>query len=124
MRNVWKGLTVGAFAGAAIGMTMDAARRAADASSRAAGEVAEKAKIGASNVAATVADKIEDMDIPDKVEAAAKGVGEFMGKGKDRVKEVVKDMDIPDKVETAAKGRPAPWKELVASARQHVKSTP
>lgn len=104
MRNVWKGLTVGAFAGAAVGLTMDAARRAADASSRAAGDVAEKAKIGASNVAAAVADRIEGMDIPDKVETAAKTVGEIAGKGKDRIKETIEDADLHAMIEDAKDG--------------------
>lgn len=104
MKNVWKGLTVGAFAGAAVGITMDAIRNAADASSRAAGEVAEKAKAGASHAAATVADKIDDMDIADKVETAAKGVGELVGKGRDRVKETIEDADLHALIEDARDG--------------------
>ncbi|HUQ01962.1 MAG TPA: AAA family ATPase [Kofleriaceae bacterium] len=38
-------------------------------------------------------------------------------------KENIDDVKVlREYVETAAKGRPSPWKELVASARQHVKS--
>ena len=65
MKNVWKGLTVGAFAGAAVGVILDAlegtGRRAAAVSARA----TKGAKKGATHLADIVEEKIEE--IPGRV---------------------------------------------------------
>ncbi|HSJ28073.1 MAG TPA: hypothetical protein VLB67_07655 [Acidimicrobiia bacterium] len=74
MKNVWKGLTVGAFAGAAVGILIDVVevtgRRAAEASSRAASGVSTRAKSGATHLAELVEEKLDDWDVKDKVEHA------------------------------------------------------
>jgi len=55
MKNVWKGMTVGAFAGALVGVIMDVVegtgRRAAEVSARAATGVSTRARSGASHLA-------------------------------------------------------------------------
>lgn len=76
MRNVWKGLTVGAFAGAAVGITLDAFRKTADMSVRAAEGVSTRAKSGAGHLADLVEEKIDDWDVEDKIETAKDGVKE------------------------------------------------
>ena len=90
MKNVWKGLTVGAFAGAAVGVMIDMAegtgRRAADASARAATGVSTRAKSGASQIAELVEDKIDDWDVKDKVGQVKEGVEHAVDKGKDALK--------------------------------------
>jgi gas vesicle protein len=56
MKNVWKGLTVGAFAGAAVGIVLDAfegtRRRAADVSAR--------TKAGARHLVDVIEEKIDE----------------------------------------------------------------
>ena len=65
MKNVWKGLTVGAFAGAAVGVILDVlegtGRRAAAVSVRA----TRGAKKGATHLADMVEEKIDE--IPGRV---------------------------------------------------------
>lgn len=90
MKNVWKGLTVGAFAGAAVGVMIDMAeetgRRAADVSARAAAEASSRAKSGAGHVAAVIGEKIDDWDVADKVDQVKEGVEQVIDKGKDALK--------------------------------------
>lgn len=61
MKNVWKGLTVGAFAGAAVGVVLDVfegtGRRAAAVSARA----TKGAKKGATHLADIVEEKIDEL---------------------------------------------------------------
>ena len=65
MKNVWKGLTVGAFAGAAVGVILDlfegTGRRAAAVSARA----TKGAKKGATHLADIVEEKIDEL--PDRL---------------------------------------------------------
>ncbi len=91
MKNVWKGLTVGAFAGAAVGIVLDGFRHAADASARAATEVGHRAKSGASHLAEVVEEKIDDLDIKDVAESAKKGIDQAVDKGKDIAKTARKE---------------------------------
>ena len=57
MKNVWKGLTVGALAGAAVGVILDAL----EGTGRRAVEVSARAKAGASHLADIVEEKLEDL---------------------------------------------------------------
>jgi hypothetical protein len=90
MKNVWKGLTVGAFAGAIVGIAIDAVenagRRAADVSTRAASGVSSSAKTGATHLADFVEDKIDDWDVKKKVEHAKDEVEQVLDKGRDALK--------------------------------------
>ena len=61
MKNVWKGLTVGALVGAAVGVVLDLL----EATGRGAAQVSARAKTGASHLAEIVEDKIEEL--PDKI---------------------------------------------------------
>lgn len=54
MRNAWKGLTVGAFAGAGVGVVLDLFGRAG----RRAGKATDKSKSEARHVAGVIGDKI------------------------------------------------------------------
>jgi hypothetical protein len=87
MKNVWKGLSVGAFAGALVGVIMDVfegtGRRAAEVSARAATGVSSRAKSGASQLAGFVEDKIDDWDVKDKVDWVKDGVGHGFEQAKD-----------------------------------------
>lgn len=56
MKNVWKGLTVGAVVGAAIGIVLDAL----DATGRRATKAASRAKSGARHLADVIEEKIND----------------------------------------------------------------
>lgn len=85
MKNVWKGMTVGAFAGAVVGVMMDVAnrtgRRAAEISARTASGVSTRARSGASTLAEFVEEKLDDWDVKDRVEQVVdKGVDTLKGK--------------------------------------------
>jgi hypothetical protein len=54
MKNVWKGLVVGAFAGAAVGVALDMIDRAG----RQAAVISRRAKTGAKHLASAVEDKV------------------------------------------------------------------
>ena len=56
MKNVWKGLTVGAFAGAAVGVALDAAGRLGAGGHRA----AEAARTRGAEIADEVAARVHD----------------------------------------------------------------
>lgn len=78
MRNVWKGLIVGAVTGATIGLSMDAGRRTgqhlADAAQQAGRAVREHGPGAASAVADAVAggaDRIKRADLPARARDAA-----------------------------------------------------
>lgn len=97
MKNVWKGLTVGAFAGAAVGVILDgmhkagdassrALHKAGDASARAASEVSARARSGASHLAEVVEEKIDDIDTDKMAKAAKKGIDHAVEAGKDVAK--------------------------------------
>jgi hypothetical protein len=94
MKNVWKGLTVGAFAGAVVGVMIDVVegtgRRAAEVSAKAASGVSTRARSGASHLAEFVEEKFDDWDVKDKVEHAVEqakdGVEHAVDKGMDTVK--------------------------------------
>lgn len=90
MKNVWKGLTVGAFAGAVVGIAIDAAenagRRAAEVSNRAASGVSSSARTGAAHLADFVEEKIDDWDVKKKVESAKDEVEHVLDKGRDALK--------------------------------------
>jgi hypothetical protein len=97
MKNVWKGLTVGAFAGAAVGVMLDGLHRAGDASSRAlhkagdasaraASEVSARAKSGAIHLAEVVEEKIDDIDTDKMAKAAKKGIDHAIETGKEVAK--------------------------------------
>jgi hypothetical protein len=104
VRNVWKGLTVGAFAGAGVGIVLDAFRKAGEVSARAATEVSSRTKTGATHLADLVEEKIDDWDVKDKLDSAKKGVGGAVGKGIDAVKDTVDDWDVKDKLDSAKEG--------------------
>lgn len=57
MKNVWKGLTVGAFAGAAVGVALDML----EGTGRRAAEVSARAKTGATHLADLVEEKLEEL---------------------------------------------------------------
>ncbi|MEX0756486.1 MAG: hypothetical protein WEA34_04445 [Gemmatimonadota bacterium] len=90
MKNVWKGLAVGAFAGAIVGVAIDivesAGRKAADVSNRAASGVSSSARSGATHFADLVEEKIDDWDVTKKVEYAKDEVGQVFEKGRDALK--------------------------------------
>lgn len=86
MKNVWKGLTVGAFAGAAVGIIVDGLGKAGDASARAASEVSARAKSGAAHLAEIVEDKIDDIDTDKIKKNAKKGFDQAVETGKDVAK--------------------------------------
>lgn len=54
MKNVWKGLVVGAFTGAAVGIVLDALRG----TGRRAAEVSERTKTGARHLVDVIEEKI------------------------------------------------------------------
>jgi hypothetical protein len=87
MKNVWKGLTVGALAGALVGVIMDVVegtgRRAAEVSARAASGVSTRARAGASHLAELVEEKIDEWDVKETVDQVREGVEHAVGKGKD-----------------------------------------
>ena len=56
MRNVWKGLAVGAFAGAAVGVVLDAF----ESTRRGAVRASAKAKAGARHLVDVIEDKIDE----------------------------------------------------------------
>ena len=56
MKNVWKGLTVGAFAGAAVGVLVDGL----DAAGRRTGNASARAKSEAKHLVEVAEDKIHD----------------------------------------------------------------
>lgn len=90
MKNVWKGLTAGAFAGAVVGIAIDvvesAGRKAADVSTRAASGVSSSARSGATHFADLVEEKIDDWDVKKKVEHAKDEVEQVLDKGWDALK--------------------------------------
>lgn len=58
MRNVWKGLTVGAFAGAGVGVALDLFGRAGRGASSAASRAGEATKAEAKHVADVIEDRV------------------------------------------------------------------
>ena len=79
MREVWKGLIVGALVGAFVGLVLEYL----EAMSRGAAQVSQRAGAQAPSVAATAADlasgvaqKLRDSDLPERAAEAAKGMGE------------------------------------------------
>lgn len=104
MRNVWKGLTVGAFAGAAIGLILDGLRKAGEASARAAEGVSTRAKSGATHLADLVEEKFDGWDVRKKAGEAMDGFEKVAVKGKDAVKDTIDNWDVDDKIETAKEG--------------------
>lgn len=60
MKNVWKGLTVGAFAGAAVGVVLDAL----EGTRRRAAEVSARTKTGARHLADRVEAKVDEAKLP------------------------------------------------------------
>jgi hypothetical protein len=87
MKNVWKGMTVGAFAGALVGVIMDVVegtgRRAAEVSARAATGVSTRARSGATHLAEFVEEKIDEWDVKDKVDQVKGGVEHGLEQAKD-----------------------------------------
>ena len=81
MKNVWKGLVVGAFTGAGVGLALDVLERGAQ-------------KVAA--VGETVGDVVEEamQHVPQVVTRAGKGVSETVSK--------VHDADIPEQLKEAA----------------------
>ncbi len=67
MKNIWKGMAVGAFVGAAIGIAQDGI----DGAGRSGRRVAQQAKQAADTVAGKAHDKIDEADIPAKLRHAA-----------------------------------------------------
>jgi len=57
VKNVWKGLSVGAFAGAAVGIMLDVV----EGTGRRAAEVSANAKAGATHIAGVVGEKLEEL---------------------------------------------------------------
>ena len=76
MRNVWKGLTVGAFAGAAVGIAVDALDRLGEGSHHA----AEKAKARG----AELADQLKD-HVPDVIDATKERADDVMRSVRDTI---------------------------------------
>jgi hypothetical protein len=95
MRNVWKGLVVGALTGMAGGAAMDIA----SADRRKTAEVAHDLMEEAPSVAKAVTDKatdvLDDADVPGTVRDVAQKVGESDGakKAKKVAKQVAADLD-------------------------------
>lgn len=74
MNNVWKGLAIGAFVGAAVGLVLDLLRGAG----KGAAAVAEMARehgpevvAAAASVASAGAERLREADLPDKLRQAA-----------------------------------------------------
>ena len=81
MKNVWKGLVVGAFTGAGVGLVLDVLERGAQ-------------KVAA--VGEVVGDVVEEavQHVPQVATRASKGVSEIVSK--------VHDADVPEQVKEAA----------------------
>lgn len=83
MRNVWKGLTVGAFVGAAVGIILDGLSKAGEVSARAASGASARARSGATHLAEAVEEKIDDIDTDKMAKAAKKSIDHAVETGKD-----------------------------------------
>jgi hypothetical protein len=83
MRNVWKGLVIGAFAGAGIGLALDIARAVGRKAKEMGGQTREALRQHAPEVAealatkaADVAQRVKQADIPGRLSEMAQHVAE------------------------------------------------
>jgi len=94
MREVWKGMVIGALVGAFVGLILESLRTM----SRGAKKVAHEASAQAPNVAASAADfasgvaqKVRDSDLPERAADAAKVMGEQLKDVADAGRTTAKD---------------------------------
>ena len=103
MRNVWKGLIVGAVTGAAVGVLLDLPARAR-AGGAAAAELARehgpRAAETIASAAAAGADRVRQADLPRKVREAAQQAD--LPRKVREVREAAQQADLPRKVREAA----------------------
>jgi len=78
MRNVWKGLIIGAFTGAATGLVLDVLEGGArhvssslEAASKAVPDVSERLREGVRDGVTELTQKVHDAELPQRVEDAA-----------------------------------------------------
>ncbi len=87
MKNVWKGLILGALTGAGIGLVVDLL----DSLGRKGRRLSVQARDEASHLTGAVEEKIRQSDLPERARDAA-----------DKLSDKVKDAELPDKARRAA----------------------
>jgi hypothetical protein len=92
MRNVWKGLVIGALTGAGIGFVLDLLEWLG----RRGKEISIEAKEGAQNLSAAARTTVEESDLPEAARAAAERAKVAALSAKDKVS--VKVADTVDEV--------------------------
>ncbi len=111
MRNVWKGLIVGAVTGAAVGVLLDLPARARAGGAAAAELARERGPRAAETIASAAAagaDRVRQADLPRKVREAAQQA-DLPGKVRE-VREAAQQADLPRKVREAAQQADLPRK--------------
>lgn len=87
MKNVWKGLIIGALTGAGIGLLLDLL----EALGRGGRQLSRQAREEAAHLASVTEAKVKDADLPERAKHVAEAVVEK-----------VKDADLPDRAAHAA----------------------
>ena len=87
MKNVWKGLVVGALTGAGIGLVVDLLEALGERGQR----LSVQARGEAAHLATVAEAKLKDAELPDRARAAA-----------DSLVDKVKDAELPDRARGAA----------------------
>src|ERR1035441_8705262 len=118
MRNVWKGLIVGAVTGAAVGVLLDLPARARAGGAAAAELARERGPRAAETIASAAAagaDRVRQADLPRKVREAAQQAD--LPRKVREVREAAQQAELPRKVREAAQHAELPRK--VREAAQH-----